>query len=262
MPELAPPQPEFDPAALARTLLRTIRAGALATLDRETGFPFASLVTVATAWDGSPLLLMSSLSSHTQNLEADGRVSLLLAETGKGDPLAHPRLTVFGQARRDDDPRIRSRFLARHPKAKLYADFPDFSFWRLEMQGAHLNGGFARAASVTAAGLTTDLSGADDLLAAEGEALEHLNRDHTDALSLYATHLAGASAGMWRATGIDPEGLDLMAGDRTARLAFPKPVKSPDALRLLLKDLADEARALTHKALPGQAGTGGNRESP
>jgi putative heme iron utilization protein len=264
MPEQAPPKSEFDPADQARMLLRTVRAGALATLDRDTGFPFASLVTVATDWDGSPLLLMSRLSNHTQNLEADERASLLLAETGKGDPLAHPRLTVLGRARRDAAPRIRSRFLARQPKARLYADFPDFSFWRLEMQGAHLNGGFARAASVTAAGLKTDLTGADDLLAAEEGALEHLNRDHADALNLYATHLAGASAGMWRATGLDPEGLDLMAGDRTTRLAFPRPVKSPGALRLLLKELADEARALSHQALPGEEalpGKEGARES-
>ena len=65
------PAPEFDASALAKYLLRTIRAGALATLDRAGGFPFASLVTVATDHDGSPLLLTSRLSAHTQNLEQD-----------------------------------------------------------------------------------------------------------------------------------------------------------------------------------------------
>ena len=29
--------------------------------------------------------------------------------------------------------RVRRRFLARHPKSKLYADFADFSFWRLDV---------------------------------------------------------------------------------------------------------------------------------
>ncbi len=47
--------------------------------------------------DGSPVILISRLSTHTANLEADGRASVLLAATGKGDPLAHPRLTVLGQ---------------------------------------------------------------------------------------------------------------------------------------------------------------------
>src|SRR5262249_60220848 len=93
----------------------------------------------------------SQLSTHTANIEVDGRASILLAETGKGDPLAHPRLTVLGHIARiapDDaeDARVRRRFLARHPKAELYAGFADFAFWRLTIPSAHLNGGFAPAA--------------------------------------------------------------------------------------------------------------------
>src|SRR3954452_8878473 len=169
MSDAARPQPDFDAVGIANGLLRTIRAGALATIDRERGFPFASLVTVATDWDGSPLLLLSRLSGHTLNLEADPRASLLLAEAGKGDPLAHPRLTIIGRAERAAEARIRQRFLNRHPKAKLYDDFADFSFWRVAVAGAHLNGGFARAASLTAEGLTTDLAGAETLLEAEND---------------------------------------------------------------------------------------------
>jgi hypothetical protein len=63
MTERPPSAPEFDAPALAKQLLRGVRAGALATLDREDGFPFASLVTVATDLDGSPLLLMSRLAA-------------------------------------------------------------------------------------------------------------------------------------------------------------------------------------------------------
>src|SRR5215471_6723331 len=96
LPENAQPPADFSPTLVAKTLLRTIRAGTLATLDRNTGHPFASLVNVATDSDGSPLILVSRLSTHTANLEADGRASILLAETSKGDPLAHPRLTVLG----------------------------------------------------------------------------------------------------------------------------------------------------------------------
>jgi putative heme iron utilization protein len=237
--------PNFDGIPLGKHLLRTVRAGALATLDREGGFPFASLVTVATDSDGSPLLLMSRLSAHTLNLERDPRASVLLAETGKGDPLAHPRLTVIGRTERQAEPRIRARFLARHPKAKLYADFGDFSFWRLGMEKAHLNGGFARAAALSAADLATDLAGADALLSAEAGAVEHMNADHAEALALYATRLAGAPPGPWQATGIDPEGIDLMAGDRTARVPFPERVTDPGALRRVLKEMADRARAIS-----------------
>jgi putative heme iron utilization protein len=143
-------QNTFDGLALARTLSRTTPAGALATLTRDAGYPFASLTSVATDSDGAPILLLSGLAHHTRNLRADPRGSLLLAQgglgAGKGDPLAHPRLTVVGRLAPTAEARARARFLRRHPKAALYADFPDFSFWRLEPEAAHLNGGFARAA--------------------------------------------------------------------------------------------------------------------
>jgi hypothetical protein len=238
-----PPAPDFDAVGIAKSLLRSIRAGALATLDRAGGFPFASLVTVATDVDGSPLLLMSRLSAHTQNLEADSRASILLSQAGKGDPLAHPRLTVIGRVERTADERVRRRFLARHSKATLYAGFGDFSFWRLAVEAAHLNGGFARARDLAAAEILADLAGAEELLEVEASAVEHMNQDHREALALYAEKLAGAPKGAWRATGLDPEGLDLMAGDRTVRVPFGRRITGAGELRRRLKEMADEARA-------------------
>ena len=226
----------FDAVALARELLRGIRSGALATLDAD-GTPFASLVTIATDADGTPLMLLSRLSAHTRNLEADPRCSLLFSAGGKGDPLAHARLTVAGRATRSQETRIRERFLARHPKAKLYADFPDFGFFALEPSAGHLNGGFAKAATLTRAELLLDLTGAEAVVAGERGAVEHMNADHADALALYA-----ASAGAWRLTGLDPEGLDLMAGDRTARVVYPSPVTDMTTLRKSLVAMAAQAR--------------------
>jgi putative heme iron utilization protein len=192
--------------------------------------------------DGSPLLLVSGLSAHAQNLDRDPRASILLAATGRGDPLAHPRLTVVGRAERSDSPVVRRRFLARNPKAALYADFPDFSFRRMKVESAHLNGGFARAAQLGAAELLTDVTGAEPLGDAEEGAVEHMNADHADAVRLYATRLAGAPDGNWVVTGCDPEGLDMAAGDLTARILFPYRVSDPGALRRVLVELAAEAR--------------------
>jgi heme iron utilization protein len=247
LPENAPMAAGFEPKMVAKELLRATRAGTLGTLDRNTGHPFVSLVNVATDVDGSPLILVSKLSTHTANLEVDGRASLLLAATGKGDPLAHPRLTLLGNfapVPRDgaDAPRVRRRFLARHPKSELYAGFGDFAFWRLTAVSAHLNGGFARAADLKAADVLTDPTGAEELIETEEGAVSHMNADHAEAVGLYATKLLGAEPGPWRLTGLDPDGLDLARGDLTLRLPFPERVTGAQQLRKTVIDLAAKAR--------------------
>src|SRR5580700_10388978 len=241
LPENARPPEDFNPIAVAKDLLRATRAGALATIDRNTGHPFSSLVNIATDTDGSPLILVSRLSTHTANIEVDPRASVLLASTGKGDPLAYPRLTVLGTfAKLDrespDGQRAARRFLARHPKSQLYAGFGDFSFWRLDVVSAHLNGGFARAADLEASDVITELAGAEEMVTLEESAVEHMNADHADAVRLYATRLLGEADGAWQVTGVDPDGLDLALGDRTARMPFDSRVVSGLVLRKTLAE--------------------------
>jgi heme iron utilization protein len=249
LPETARPPDDFNPVAVAKALLRVTRSGALATLDRNTGHPFASLVNVATDVDGSPLILVSRLSTHTANIEVDARASLLLAATGKGDPLAHPRLTVLGtfaqiERATPDGVRVGRRFLSRHPKSKLYAGFGDFAFWRLTVVSAHLNGGFARAADLAAGDIITKLDGAEEIVEIEEGAIAHANADHPDSVRLYATKLLGEPDGVWEVTGVDPDGLDLALGDHTARMAFAERVTNGLGLRKMLADCGERARAL------------------
>jgi heme iron utilization protein len=232
--------PSFDPAGEAKRLLRAIRTAALGTLN-EDGAPFVTLTAVATEHDGSPILLMSRLAAHTRNLERDSRLSLLLPEIGGGDPLAHPRLTLIATAERSAEPALKARYLRRNPKAALYADFPDFSFWRTKVQKVHLNGGFARAADFGPAALLTPLDDAQSLIAAEEEALAHLDAEHAEALALLAKKAGGAGKTRWRASGLDPEGLDLCAGDACARVVFPQRVTTPESLRATLAAMTKSA---------------------
>jgi putative heme iron utilization protein len=237
-----PRQPgDFEPVSGAKLLLRKIRTATLATLSRSGG-PFASLTAIATDADGAPILLLSKLAVHTRNLERDPRCSLLLAQGGKGDPMAHPRLTVDASVAFTSDPRVRKRFLRRNAKATLYADFPDFSFWRGEVSGFHLNGGFARAADMGPEQVLTPLAGAEGLIEAEDGIIEHMNADHGEALALIAHKLAGEPSGAWRMSGVDPEGIDLTCGDATARAAFPRRVATPEEARMVLVEMAKAAR--------------------
>jgi putative heme iron utilization protein len=237
------PEPSAgDHPALARALLREAVTASLATLDPGGGHPFVSLVTVASDFDGAPLLLASRLALHSRNMAADGRVSLLLSRGGKGDPLAHPRLTLSGIAERAVAPHLRTRFLARHPKAALYIDFSDFGFWRVRPRAAHLVAGFGRAPELPPEALLTDLAGAEALLATEQEAVAHMNADHAEAISLYATRLGGGTPGPWRLAGLDPEGMDLLLEGQALRIPFPERVTDPAALRALLARMARQAR--------------------
>lgn len=232
---------------LAKTLLRTARFGALAAMDAERGTPLASRVAVATDLDGTPVILTSTLSGHTAAILKTPSCSLLVGEPGKGDPLAHPRISLFCEAERiergtDDHARLRRRYLARHPKAELYVDFGDFSFFRLGLEGGSLNGGFGKAFELSAADLSRPVENLRDWVEFEAGAVAHMNEDHADAVKLYAEVLCEAEAANWRLACLDPEGLDMAAGDRTVRLWFDPVLEDPSALRKGLVDLAKKAR--------------------
>ena len=237
------PNNTFDPGLAAKKLLREGRSGALATLVAGSGDPYCSLVNVATAVDGAPLLLLSKLALHTKNLLADARVSLMLDERKEGDPLEGARVMLMGTCAKDSDRLSGPAYLRRHPEAEMFANFADFGFYRMEIARAHLVAGFGRIVDLKPQDVRTDISDAGALVESEVDAIAHMNADHADACRLYATRLLGASDGDWRCVGIDPEGLELQKGRTALRLPFPQRVTGPGPLRALLKQLADQARA-------------------
>src|ERR671910_2572430 len=107
--------PDFDPTVAAKKLMREARSGALATLMPGSGDPYCSLVNVATAADGAPLLLISRLAVHTRNVLSDSRVSLMLDERKEGDPLQGARVMLMGRVAATDDADVRRRYLERQP---------------------------------------------------------------------------------------------------------------------------------------------------
>lgn len=237
--------PAFDARLTARTLLRASRSGALATVRPGAGDPYCSLVNVATAADGAPLLLLSRLALHTRNLLADARAALLLDDRGRpgtGDPLQGARISVSGRMSVSDDPQDRRRYLDRQPEAQMFVDFADFAIYRMQVSGVHLVAGFGRIVDLSADDLLTDLSDAAPLVAAEAEVVAHMNADHADTCRLYATRLLGAPDAPWRCVGCDPDGLDLQHEGLGLRLPFPQRITAPGMLRQVLKELADTAR--------------------
>lgn len=231
-------------AADARTLIRRAFKGSLASLDTPSGAPYASLITLATDPAGAPIFLISTLARHTRNLVSDPRASILIDGTDAvADPLQGARLTLQGKAEKVNDEAVRRRFLARHPEAEFYADFSDFSFWRLNLESAHYIGGFGRIVDLAADDLLVPLEGAEALLEAEPGIVAHMNEDHADAIALYALAFTGGDPGPWRMTGIDPYGCDIALGQDGHRISFAAPVLNPGDARKELVRLAEEARA-------------------
>jgi putative heme iron utilization protein len=226
----------------AKKLLRESRSGALATLMPGSGDPYCSLVNIATDSDGAPLLLISRLAVHTKNILADPRLSLMLDERRAGDPLEGARVMLRGTGGATDDPAARRRYLVRQPEAEMFAGFSDFAFYRVTVNAAHLVAGFGRIVDLRPQDILTETADAAELIAAEPEIIAHMNADHAEAVRLYATNLLGAGDGEWRCVGCDPEGLELQRDRAALRLAFPQRVRSPGALRQVLKQLAQQAR--------------------
>jgi len=217
-------------AVLARTVVRAALKASLATLDRSSGHPYASLVLVAADPDGTPLILLSKLALHTQNLAAEPRASLLFDGTeGAADPLSGARVTLIGTAIPATSVTARRRFLARHPSAEMYADFADFAFFELSVERAHLVGGFGRIVALASADVATVTADAAALIEAEPALLESLGTAHGAALA----RLAGRPAAPdqpWRVSGVDPEGLDLVSGPLSARITFNSRATTPAAV--------------------------------
>ena len=241
------PEPTF--AERARTLAHLGRTGTLATLSRKhPGHPFASVMPYALDAGGRPLFLVSTMAMHTHNLQSDPRASLLITQPDwSGDPLAAGRLTLMGEVHPlegSETAAARTAYLARHERAGYWVDFDDFGFWRLDVLDVYFVGGFAAMDWVTAADYTA--AAADPLADVVGGIVEHMNRDHADALVAYARHFAGEAADEVTMVTVDRLGfkLRLRQGQRlsSVRIAFPREVTTAAESRTVLIDMLRQAR--------------------
>lgn len=134
---------DAEARALARRLLDQAVHGALSVLID--GAPFVTRVALAPG-EGRLTTLISDLAPHTAALRQNGDASLLVGEPGKGDPLAHPRMTLQVHARfLEKSEAAMEAYLARQPKAQLYIAFADFHLVDLVPSDIWLNGGFGKA---------------------------------------------------------------------------------------------------------------------
>lgn len=266
------PEPTF--AERARTLVDQGRTGALATVSRRRpGHPFASVMPYAPDGDGHPLLLISAMAVHTQNVAADARASLLVAEDlrprsrpapappggahadaapgldswGETDVLAAGRVTLMGEVRRvpgAEAPAARALYLERHPMAAHWIDFGDFALWRLVVTDVYFVGGFGAMGWVD--GTEYVRARPDPLAGAAAGILDHMNRDHPEALLAYARFYAQVQADEARMASVDRLGFKLRLRDGrrrfSVRIPFPREVTTAEQSREVLVEMLRRAR--------------------
>lgn len=244
------PVPEPSHAERARTLLARTGEGTLATRSRRRpGFPFASLMPFALDTEGHPLILVSGLAVHTQNLKKDDRASLLVREpqSEDRDALGLARVTLMGRTPEVPDGAVeeaRGRYLSAHPNARYWVDYPDFSFRRMEVEEVYYVGGFGVMGWVSAEEFAA--AEPDPLLGAAPGILDHMNTDHVDAMILLARHKGVEQVEDARMTSVDRLGYQLRIqtadGTQGLRIAFPQEVRSATAVREALVAQVRRAR--------------------
>jgi len=241
------PEPSF--AEQARTLMHLGRVGSLSTLSRkQPGFPFGSVMPYAVDERGRPLFLISTMAMHTQNLLGDPRASLLVTRAGADrDPLGASRVTILGKAGVVAEPEVaavRTLYLASYPNSRHWVDYQDFSFYRMEVADVYYVGGFGVMGWVAAS--EYEQGHPDPLADAASEILQHMNRDHKDALVLLARKFAGIEAKAAVMTSVDRLGfqvrLETAEGVRGARIGFLREVADPAEVRKVLVEMVGQAR--------------------
>lgn len=212
-------------AEFSRTLARGGEA-ALSTL--ADGFPYGSLIQYACDSQGQPLMLISDLAEHTQNLLLDARASLLIWDAaGEQDPLAVGRVTLIGRAVKAQEGL--DDYLKVHPQASAYASFKDFHLWRLEVERVRYVGGFGHMSWVPAEDYR--VAEADPVAALAAGVISHMNEDHGDALILLAGQKLGRTVETVKMVGCDGAGYVVVADGKTVRIEYAQRCRSSDELR-------------------------------
>ena len=233
---------QSDLAQKIRWLMRGSRSASLSTIMTDS-WPYGSIVTVAIDHDASPLLLMSTLSDHTRNLDNDDRGALLFSAPNRHrNPQRSARATVMGRIRKTKRTDHAARFHKMHPEAMAYSGFGDFDFYRMNIDRVHWIGGFAQARWSRGRFVKVKSAVTEALKVAESGICKHMNEDHGEVIDLYAQQLLKRRGTGWRMVGIDSDGADLERDGWFARLNFLTPIGGPREAREILAKLATEAR--------------------
>ena len=226
-----------EQARHARALLAGTLHGVLSSHSHEhDGYPFGTLVPYVIGDDGLPLMLLSHLSQHTRNVDADPRSGLIVIERGEGDVQQLARLSAIGRLLPDPEPADAERYFRYFPQTRDYFEQLAFRFYRYHPLRFHWNAGFA-----TARWFGSERIVLPNPLSSEDQAriVEHMNNDHEPALRGYLGGITTLQADLpVEMLGIDAEGIDLRHDGHIHRIPFDRAIETPGDARERLVAMA------------------------
>lgn len=232
-------------ASEARQFLRSTQSGVLSTFSAKfPGYPFGSVAPFVLNHAGQPVILISTVAEHTQNIIANPKVSLLVF-AGDEDLQANARLTLIGEAVKIDKEgaNLRARYLRYLPQAASYFDMHDFNFYRIEVAQMRYIATFGRMGWISAG-----MPAADSQLATqETSIIEHMNADHAESLIAYCKHFHGVDTTNAAMLGIDSDGFDAKVADphgqtQILRFNFAQPIHDAQSARVALVAMSKAAK--------------------
>jgi len=214
----------------ARRLFLEESFGVLSTISRDVaGYPFGSITPYCVDERCRPIIYIAQIAQHTKNIIADSRVSLTVVErpVDSEDVQAKGRVTYIADARPVDgeDVRVPERYFRYFPHSRPYDQTHDFVFFRLEPVRIRFIGGFGQIYWVESGEFTVHNP---FTTVQEARILDHMNKDHADALKHYTN---GIDATM---IGIDSHGFDVLTAQGKRRFSFDQPVRNMEEARQAL----------------------------
>jgi len=224
----------------ARLVLQSIFSGVLSTHSKKyAGYPFGSVVPFCLDQTGQPLLLISRLAQHTQNINANPRVSLTLLETNpeQGDIQQLERLTILAEAEKVAEVEAAAQHYYRcFPQARGYHDELDFEFYRLNPVQLRFIEGFGQARWLSPGDV---VQASPFTMEQTARIVDHMNEDHADAIQHYCVLAAIANPdGAATMAAIDSEGMVLRVQNRLRRVEFARTVTTSEEARAILVEMA------------------------
>ncbi|MDO5090880.1 MAG: DUF2470 domain-containing protein [Cardiobacteriaceae bacterium] len=228
-----------------RAQMLDCHAGSLATLCREghplAGYPVSSVVPFVLDDDFNPVILIADIAEHTHNALANPKASIFIREgNDRGNVQTQWRICMIGDLLplpEAEVPDLSEHYYRHYPAARDYHQTHGFRFFRLNLKKYRIIMGFGAIRWIKAEAVyeKNPFGEAERL-----RMINHMNDDHMNAMRRYLRQrsITIADDAEVRMTALHPYGFTLRHGDALHFIPFAEAVRTPQAVREALVQMA------------------------